>query len=145
MDGFSADEEKRAERPAGERRLLNFSAFSKWMFLCHSNKKSSICDYTCSHFKMCLRVACSASSLSFIKIYTAGYISYKRRVSVRTSSESFCIEKCYPSFTKRKKPKVSKPFSVVFQHLCRQQRALAPLFCAKANPLPLEFISLFFF
>lgn len=77
-------------------------------------------------------------------IYVGIYISYKRRVSVRTSSESFCIEKCYPSFTKRKKIKVPKLFSVVFQHLCRQQRALAPLFCAKANPLPLEFISLFF-
>lgn len=44
-----------------------------------------------------------------------------------------------------KEKKVPKLFSVVFRHLSRQQRALAPLFCAKANPLPLEFISLFFF
>lgn len=64
-------------------------------------------------------------------------------MTLHTSSESFCIEKCYPSFTKRKK--FPNYFSVVFRHLSRQQRALAPLFCAKANPLPLEFISLFFF
>lgn len=63
-------------------------------------------------------------------------------MTLHTSSESFCIEKCYPSFTKRKK--FPNYFSVVFRHLSRQQRALAPLFCAKANPLPLEFISLFF-
>lgn len=96
-----------------------------------------------------LQNAPSGGSLCFLPflykdIYIRIYISYKRRVSVCTSSESFCIEKCYPSFTKRKKIKVPKLFSVVFQHLCRQQRALAPLFCAKANPLPLESISLFF-
>lgn len=45
----------------------------------------------------------------------------------------------------KEKNRSSQTFSVVFQHLCRQQRALAPLFCAKANPLPLEFISLLFF
>lgn len=95
-----------------------------------------------------LQNAPSGGSLCFLPflykdIYIRIYISYKRRVSVCTSSESFCIEKCYPSFTKRKKIKVPKLFSVVFQHLCRQQRALAPLFCAKANPLPLESISLF--
>lgn len=64
MDGFSADEEKRAERPAGERRLLKFSAFSKWMFLCHSNKKQHLRLYVQS-----LQNATSGGFLFFLPFF----------------------------------------------------------------------------
>lgn len=93
---------------------------------------------------MRLRVACSASSLSFIKIYTTGYISPIKGGWVYVHQVNRSALRSVIQVSQKEKIKVPKLFSVVFQHLCRQQRALARLFCAKANPLPLEFISLFF-
>lgn len=114
----------RAEGPAGERRLRKSSAFSKWMFLCHSNKKQHLRLYVQS-----LPNATSGGFLFFLPFfykYIWRYISYKRRVTLyrhqRSRSALRSVIQVSP-----KNNKIPKLFSVVFRHLSRQQRALAAL------------------